>query len=83
MYTGDPMTAAELRDRAVRRLTSTPRPTPEDVAEADAWARIAISAASSLLSLIFCSCPSTRMMSDAFGFFSSTINVVPGTSPIP
>jgi hypothetical protein len=44
-YTGDPMTAAELRDRAVRRLTSTPRPTPDDVAEADAWARIAISAA--------------------------------------
>jgi hypothetical protein len=44
-YTGDPMTAAELRDRAVRRLTSIPRPTPDDIAEADAWARIAISAA--------------------------------------
>ncbi|CAG6392752.1 hypothetical protein NMG29_06550 [Streptomyces cocklensis] len=43
-YTGDPMTAAELRDRAVRRLTATPRPTTEDIAEADAWARIAISA---------------------------------------
>jgi hypothetical protein len=39
------MTAAELRDRAVRRLTSTPRPTAEDIAEADAWARLAISAA--------------------------------------
>jgi hypothetical protein len=44
-YTGDPMTAAELRDRAVRRLTANPRPTAEDVAEADAWAHIAISAA--------------------------------------
>jgi hypothetical protein len=44
-YTGDSMTAAELRDRAVRRLTSTPRPTPSDIAEADAWARLAISAA--------------------------------------
>jgi hypothetical protein len=44
-YTGDPMTAAEARDRAVRRLTATPRPTPGDIAEADAWARIAISAA--------------------------------------
>jgi hypothetical protein len=40
-----PMTAAELRDRAIRRLTASPRPTPDDIAEADAWARIAISAA--------------------------------------
>jgi hypothetical protein len=44
-YTGDPMTAAELRDRAVRRLTASSRPAPTDIAEADAWARLAISAA--------------------------------------
>jgi hypothetical protein len=40
----EPLTAAQLRDRAIRRL-STPRPTPEDVALADVWARLAISAA--------------------------------------
>jgi hypothetical protein len=43
-YTGAPMTAAELRDRGVRRLTASSRPTPGDIAEADAWARLAISA---------------------------------------
>jgi len=37
--------AAELRDRAVRTLTASTRPTPSQVAEADVWARIAISAA--------------------------------------
>jgi hypothetical protein len=37
--------AAELRDRAVRTLTASTRPTASDIAEADAWARIAISAA--------------------------------------
>ena len=39
------MTAAELRDRAIRRLTASPRPTPDDIAEANAWAHLAISAA--------------------------------------
>lgn len=39
------MTAAELRARAIRRLTASPRPTATDVAEADTWARLAISAA--------------------------------------
>ena len=38
------LTAAELRDRAIRRLTGHP-PTPDLVAEADVWARLAISAA--------------------------------------
>ena len=39
------MTAAELRDRAIRRLTASPRPTPDDITEAGVWARIAVSAA--------------------------------------
>lgn len=38
------MTAAELRARAIRLLRNA-RPTAADVAEADAWARVAISAA--------------------------------------
>lgn len=39
------MTAAELRERGIRRLTASPRPTVTDIAEADAWARLAMSAA--------------------------------------
>ncbi|WP_335981360.1 hypothetical protein [Streptomyces sp. CA2R106] len=39
------MTAAELRDRAIRHLTGAARPTPQDIAEADVWSRLALSAA--------------------------------------
>lgn len=42
--TDEPMTAAQIRERAARRM-SQPRPTAEDVAEATAWALLAISAA--------------------------------------
>lgn len=40
----EPMTAAQIRERAARRM-SQPRPAPEDIAEATAWALLAISAA--------------------------------------
>ncbi|BBA99263.1 hypothetical protein RVR_5805 [Actinacidiphila reveromycinica] len=40
----EPMTAAQIRERAARRL-SQPRPAPEEIAEATAWALLAISAA--------------------------------------
>jgi hypothetical protein len=39
------LSAAELRARAIRRMEGYERPSPQDIAEADVWARLAISAA--------------------------------------